>query len=201
MTTMNNNKDWRGDTHSVMVSLGASCHAQNERAARDYYATEPKAAKLLLEVEKFDHHIWECACGEKHLAAVFEEAGHSVRCSDIGNRCENEVMDFLQCNEPWHGDIITNPPYKYATEFVKKALSLVGEGSKIAMFLRIQFLEGKRRKRLFEKNPPHCVYVSSSRLKCAINGDFENIAGSAACYARFVWQKGFSGDTIIKWIN
>lgn len=35
----------------------------------------------------------------------------------------------------------------------------------------------------------------------AINGDFENINSSAVCYAWFVWEKGYKGQTIIDWIN
>ena len=77
----------------------------------DYYATDPIAAKLLLQVEDFSQRIWECACGEKHLAKVFEEAGYEVRSSDIVDRCGNEVYDFLSIeNTYWNGDIITNPP-------------------------------------------------------------------------------------------
>lgn len=193
-------KDWTGDRHATMVTLGASNHAQHERAYRDYYATEPKAALRLLDVETFDKNIWECACGEKHLAKVFEEAGHKVRCSDIEDRCGNEVLDFLQCKESWNGDIITNPPYKYGTEFVEKSLELLNEGNKVAMFLRIQFLEGKRRRKLYEIAPPKRIYVSSTRLKCAMNGNFDAMTGSAACYAWFVWEKGYKGDTVVKWI-
>ena len=72
------------------------------------------------------------------------------------------------------------------------------------MFLKIQFLEGKARRELFRSHPPKVVYVSSSRLLCAPNGDFEHATksgGSAVAYAWFVWEKGFKGDTIVKWIN
>lgn len=34
-----------------------------------------------------------------------------------------------------------------------------------------------------------------------MNGDFANVHGSATAYGWFVWQKGFQGDTIIKWFN
>ena len=117
----------------------------------DYYATDPIAAKLLLQVEDFSQRIWECACGVHHLAKVFEEAGYEVRSSDIVDRCSNEVYDFLSIeNTYWDGDLITNPPYKYAVEFVEKALSVIPSGNKVAMFLKVQFLEGKRRKQLFK---------------------------------------------------
>lgn len=71
------------------------------------------------------------------------------------------------------------------------------------MFLRIQFLETKDRKYLFKHFPPKIIYVSSSRILCAMNGKFEDYSknGSAACYCWFIWEKGFVGDTIIKWFN
>lgn len=98
-------------------------------------------------------------------------------------------------------DIITNPPYKFAVDFTIRALNLLEPGHKLALFLKIQFLEGKERKKLFLNFPPKKIYVSSSRLKCAINGNFENINSSAVCYAWFVWEKGYKGQTIIDWIN
>ena len=70
------------------------------------------------------------------------------------------------------------------------------------MFLKIQFLEGKARRKLFDEQPPKVIYVSTKRLKCAMNGDFERYAKSnAICYAWFIWEKGYKGDTIIRWFN
>ena len=192
-------------TSKIFTPLGASNHTSNSRECLDYYATDPIAAKLLLQVEDFSQRIWECACGEKHLTKVFEEAGYEVRSSDIVDRCGNEVYDFLSIeNTYWNGDIITNPPYKYAEDFVKKALTIIPTGNKVAMFLKVQFLEGKRRKQLFKVFPPKVIYVSSSRILCAKNGEFGrmiNGGGGAMAYAWYVWEKGYNGDTIIKWIN
>lgn len=199
-------KDWTGNKRSTFVTLGASNHTDNERQNEDYYATDPIAAKLLLESESFGGKIWECACGEKHLASVFEEAGLEVRSSDLINRCGNEVLDFLSDDnrEMFDGHIITNPPYKYATEFIYKALSLIPEGNKVAMFLKVQFMEGKARKKLFTEHPPKVIYVSSSRILCAKNAEFDRMregGGSAVAYAWYVWEKGYKGDTVVKWIN
>ena len=47
------NKDWTGNKRSTFVTLGASNHTDKERQHEDYYATDPIAAKLLLEVENF----------------------------------------------------------------------------------------------------------------------------------------------------
>ena len=203
---MRGNKDWKGDRNSVFVMLGASNHTDKERQANDYYATDPIAAELLLQQEEFLQEIWECASGENHLADVLRKHGHTVRTSDIVQRTPlTEVYDFLSIdNTSWGGDIITNPPYKLATEFIYKALQIIREGNKVAMFLKVSFMEGKARKHLFTNYPPKTIYISSSRIMCAKNGDFETIrknGGSAVAYAWYVWEKGYKGQTTIKWIN
>lgn len=200
------NKDWTGNKKSIFTTLGASSHTQGERERYDYYATEPKAAKLLLELETFNKNIWECACGEGHLSEVLKQHGHNVRSTDIVDRgYSNEILDFLALDNisQFNGDIITNPPYKYAQEFIEKALKLIPIGNKIAMFLKLQFLESKGRKQLFTLHPPKTIYISCSRLLCAKNAEFDKVKknGSAVAYAWYVWEKGYNGDTIIKWFN
>jgi hypothetical protein len=201
------NKDWTGNANSIWKTLGASNHTDKERQNEDYYATDPIAAEWLLKIEEIpkDKPIWECAAGEKHLSKVFEEHGYKVRSSDLIVRIEDvEQLDFLTSNETWDGTIITNPPYNQAVNFIQKAMESITEGNKVIMFLKVQFLEGKSRKKLFEKYPPKTVWVSSSRITCAKNGDFEYMkanGGSAVAYAFYVWQKGYKGDTILKWFN
>ena len=98
-----------------------------------------------------------------------------------------------------------NPPYFKALEFVQKSLDLQREGGKVCAFLKIQFLEGKKRRLFFEDNPPIRVGVSSSRRLCVKNADFNQIKeethSSAVCYAWFVWEKGYKGETTLKWFN
>ncbi|MGN0091266.1 MAG: hypothetical protein ACI36Z_10000 [Alloprevotella sp.] len=148
-------KDWTGNKTTVFATLGASNHAKHDRQQHDYYATDPKAAELLLQHEAFEGAIWEPACGEKHLSRVFEQHGFEVRSSDLIQRCDCEQLDFLSMEAgPFDGNIITNPPFRYAIEFVRKAIQLIPYGKKVAMFLRIQFLEGKERRELFRITPP-----------------------------------------------
>lgn len=187
--------------NAVFKTLASSNHCEEERAQYDYYATDPKAVRLLMDVEKFSNNIWEPACGECHISNELAKE-YTVRNSDIFDRgCGNDVIDFLEQNEIWDGDIITNPPYSKGMDFVYKALDTVTDGHKVCMFLKVQFLEGKARRKLFDDYPPKVIYVSSSRLVCAKNGDFKNTKGSAVAYAWYVWEKGYTGDTIVKWIN
>jgi hypothetical protein len=113
------------------------------------------------------------------------------------------TLDFLNysAKKNWNGDILTNPPYKFAQEFVEKSLDVINDGNKVIMFLKIQFLEGKARNKLFKKYPPKYVYVNSSRQLCAMDGKFEEYKATALCYCWYIWEKSFTGDTIVRWID
>ena len=197
--------DWIGNSNSIYKTLGASNHTDKDREVNDFYATDPYAIDVLLSaVGGVNNNVWECACGEGHLSERLKQYGYTVRSSDVVERGYGEVLDFLTVEEFWNGDILTNPPYKYAKQFIEKALEIVPDGRHVYMFLKIQFLEGKERKKLFMANPPKTVYVSSSRILCAKNADFDSMrrgGGSAVAYAWYEWEKGYKGDTILKWCN
>ena len=200
---MSKNKDWTGNQTSIFKTLGASNHTDKYREENDFYATDPNAINLLCEVEKFDKNILEPACGQGHLSKRLIEHGYQVLSYDLIDRGYGMQNDFLKTTA-WTGDIITNPPYKIAKEFIEHSLSIIPKGNKVAMFLKLQFMEGKARKKLFKTNPPKTIYVSSSRILCAKNADFDGMiagGGSAVAYAWYVWEKGFSGKTTIEWIN
>ena len=148
-------RDWKGGTASTFKTIGASNHCEHERADKDYYATEPRATELLCEIERFTGPILEPSCGEGHISRVLMTKGYEVVSRDLADRGFGEVADFLSAeNTEWEGDIVTNPPYAFAQEFVEKALSIIPEGRKVAMFLKLTFLEGKKRAALFNSTPP-----------------------------------------------
>lgn len=192
---------------SIYMTLGASNHTDKIRQIDDYYATDPIAIDVLLKDGNitFNKPIWECACGEGHLSERLKAFGYNVRSSDLIDRGYGEVgIDFLAYNQHWNGDILTNPPYKYAMKFIEHSMALISNGCRVFMFLKIQFLEGKARKELFKKYPPKCVYVSSSRILCAKNAHFDEMkasGGSAVAYAWYEFEKGYTGESKLKWIN
>lgn len=213
-------KDWTGNKKTTFVTLGASNHTDHGRAEHDYYATSPEAIDALLEKETFDKEvpIWENCCGGGHLSKRLEELGYIVISTDLIDRGYGEGgVDFFKENQTRASYIITNPPYKYAKEWVEHSLRLLPKGGKLALFLPIQFLESDGRRKLFAEAPPKMVYVCVNRILCGINGDFTakdkdgntvyNKNGipkrmsSAKCYAWFVWEKGFKGNPCIDWVN
>lgn len=201
-------KDWIGNKNSIYMALGASNHTEKEREVDDYYATDPVAIDLLLLKEKPAQKIWECACGEGHLSHRLMQYGYSVKSTDIRHRGFETagVQDFLIADKPEERDfdIITNPPYKFAKQFVLKSLDLLDEGHRCYMLLKLTFLEGiDRYRELFSKFPPKTVYCFPKRVMCAKNGDFEGMkagGGSAVAYAWFVWEKGYTGKSYFDWL-
>lgn len=195
-------QDWTGNSRSTYSTLGASNHSSEDRQEDDFYATDPKAVEALLKVEKFTPYILEPACGMGHISHTLEQAGYEVISQDKVYRGYGlkEPKDFFEIEKIMKMDIVTNPPYKYAAEFVEHALDIVDEGSKVAMFLKLTFLESVKRLKLFKKYPPQTVYVFSKRQVCAKNGDFDAANTAAVAYAWFVWKKGFTGDPVIKWL-
>lgn len=197
--------DWTGNTTAIFAAHGASNHSDSDRAELDYYATDPEAVEALLKVENFNHYIFEPACGGCHISKVLIEHGFNVASTDIVNRgseLQTSVVDFLQYSpKPRNSrDIITNPPYKFAAEFVEHALDVSLESVKVAMFLKLTFLEGGKRKRLFDKYPPRRIYVFRNRIDCWKNGIKPDKPSRAVCYAWFVWEKGYHGSPAISWI-
>ena len=98
----------------VFATLGSSNHVPEEREAFDYYATDPKAVEMLLELEQFAPVIWEPACGEGHISKVLQAHGYQVISTDLVYRGfgDPEPLDFLkETLDGFEGDIITNPPY------------------------------------------------------------------------------------------
>jgi len=195
-------KDWTGNKKTTFSVLGASNHSEHERAKHDFYATSPEAIDGLLQHEEFSPNIWECAAGNGHLSKKLIEYGFNVYSSDIVKRdFECDIFDFLLEEKKFDGDIITNPPYRFSQEFIENSLKSINEGNKVAMFLKLTFLEGIKRKKLFEKYPPKKVCVFSKRIQAALNGDLEMFKkSSAACYAWFIWQKGNKDKPTIEWI-
>ena len=201
-------KDWTGNSKAIYSCHGASNHSDTEREVNDYYATPPSAVEMLLELENYSKSIMEPACGQGHIAEVLKSHGYTVCATDLVNRGYGVWgVDFFNINEPTDMDIITNPPYSMAKEFVEHAMEIVTDGHKVAMFLKLTFLEGQGRRELFRKYPPKIVYVSTSRIGCAKNGEFKkdkngNLkADSAVAYCWYVWQKGFNGAPTLKWFN
>lgn len=173
------------------------------RVLDDYYATPPESTKALLEVERFEGNILEPCCGEGHISDVLKESGYEVISNDMVDRGYGEFNeDYLKATKLKADNVITNPPFKYAKEFIEK--SLHDTTGKVAMFCKIQLLEGVSRSKMFEDTPLKTVYVFTKRQNPLRNGSPVDENGkkwaSTMCFAWFVWEHGYEGSPEIKWI-
>lgn len=194
-------KDQTSNSKTAFITIRASNHSELERVEHDFYATEPKAIDELYKVIGVPEKVWECACGAGHLSKRMEQLGSEVISTDLIDRGHGVGgVDFLQADVLLAPVIITNPPYRYAKEFVLHALELGAE--MVCMLLKLTFLEGVGRQELFQKYPPRTVAVFTLRAKIARNADPEMFKkSSAVCYAWFIWEKGYTGKPEITWIN
>lgn len=204
-------RDWDGNGNSIYKTIGASNHTSNERQCDDYYATDPISIDRLLKSFRIPMHVWECACGAGHLSERLKTFGLSVVSTDLVDRgygcCGIDFLDTKSIPQQLHGKeccILTNPPYKYATEFVEHALRLLPEGSPAIFLLKTTALEGKSRwEKLYSNGFLHDVFQFRERLLCAKNGDFDGMkagGGSAVSYGWFVFRKTPSECAKIHWI-
>lgn len=145
------------------LSIVGSSRNNGERDVDDFYPTPPYAVKALLQKESFVGNIWECACGDGAISEVFKNLGFEVVSTDLINRGYGEQLDFLK-SDFVADNIVTNPPYKLALDFVLKAKK---QGrKKIAMFLKTVWLESESRYAMFQDTefPLKTVYQFSKRV-------------------------------------
>lgn len=190
----------------------AGGHPKDIRVENDFYATNPEATKMLLEHYHLrGKHYLEPCVGAGHIASVLQEnigENISITCIDIIDRGypNTIVCDFLN----WETDqlfdtIVTNPPYSLAGKFVEKCMQVLQDGGQLAMFLKIQFLEGAKRKELFKAYPPKYVYVFRNRMPTWNNGRAVDPStgkrwATTMCHAWFIWEKGSSTEPIVRWL-
>ena len=165
----------------------------------DFFPTPAWATHALVENERFQGTIWECACGDGAMARVLEEAGYKVRATDLYGRGYGEDgVDFLKSTRKVD-NIVTNPPYNVAEAFVAQGLKLARH--KFALLLRLAFLEGANRANtIFLKHPPSRVWIFSERITFYMKGA-ERAGSGTTAYAWFVWDRNAKGPTELKWFK
>jgi len=181
------------------VSMG-NARATNKARKHDRYMTPPCAVEALLRVQTFPQSVWEPCCGSGNIVRVLRKHGYRVTASDIvEHKC-----DFLKCTEAKAGAIITNPPYRLASAFVRHALGL--GVPYVAMLLRLNFIESAGRADILEGGKLARIYVFSNRLPPMHRDGWKGkrVNSATTAYAWFVWSSRHVGPTIvqrIRWRN
>jgi hypothetical protein len=166
----------------------------------DFHETPQVTVEALLSVEEFTGPVWEPACGRGAISEVLIAHGHDVISTDLVDRSYGIVgIDFLLEWQPRAPNIITNPPFKLALEFAQNALWL--STGKVALLLRLSWLESTTRQPFFNGQPPIRLWVFAARLPMMHrDGWTGRKASSAIPHAWFVWERGYRGAPAIGWL-
>ena len=168
------------------------------RSKHDFYPTPAFATESLLEKEQFSGTILEPACGDGAISKILESNGFSVSSSDLIDHGYGQTgQDFLNFIGPKYDNIITNPPYCLAEKFLDVALETANH--KVALLLKLAFLEGIKRQKMFLNTPLARIHVFSKRLSFYRNGNKTKNSGMMA-FAWFVWEKKYNGSVLVNWI-
>jgi len=181
--------------------------SSHDHAARglDAYFSPPEAVHSLLGIESkhLPRHILEPAAGDGAIVKPLRAAGYTVTASDITDYgledCTSGV-DYLTA-EPVAGvkGVVTNPPYKLALPFARKALQ---EVPYLAFLLRTNFLESTSRLPFFRARPPARIWISARRLPMMHRRGWTGPrAVSNTCFAWFIWDAAGASGCTVNWFD
>ena len=170
-----------------------SLNSNKNRPKSDFYQTPYSLTELLLKSESFSGNVLEPACGDGAIVKVLNDFGFETISYDIETNFLNETKTY--------DNIITNPPYSLAKEFILKAFEV--SKSKIAMLLPLNYLHGiERFQSIYSLKKLETVYVFTRYplLEQTIRSDGKFKTGMMV-YAWYIWNLSFSGYPTIKWLN
>ncbi len=178
-------------------------HAHADRG-HDLYQTPGVAVQALLEIEWLPYRIWEPACGPGSIVRELRAAGHDVIASDLvdyGCPGQTSGADFLQASVAPDGvdTIVTNPPFKHATAFARRALALC---PRVIMLLRLGFIAGTGRTPLLEGGCLARMHVFRNRLPMMHREGWEGPKTTSQTeFAWFVFDRSHFGPTVVNRIS
>lgn len=191
----------------------SSTNRGSVREVSDYYATPQNvisdALRKFFELEYMDSVkdvLDPCAGGnpenETHhytdmpyVKVLQDEYGINPDTMDVREDSLADVkMDFLKVSPDIHKErydlVITNPPFSIAEEVIRHGLEFCRNGKFVIMLLRLNFLEGLKRKDLFDNYMPKYIFVHRKRIDFTRNLKTGKHGTDSVAYAHFVWQKG-----------
>jgi hypothetical protein len=194
--------------------VGGSRRGEFDRQEHDFYVTPTKTVVSLIHHPIFQQldikDLWENAVGNGAILDVFESKGYSIVGSDLNNWIGKYPLNDFLINPAWFEDtynkkpdIITNPPFKIANDWLIKSLNVARRY--VILLLKLSFLESVSRYEIF-KHRPHLKYVlifseRQSPLHWSYIKQGKKLsASSTTAFAWFIWDKEFSGKPQIDWI-
>lgn len=172
------------------------------RKSFDFYPTPRSSVEALLQSEIFSGSILEPASGEGHISKVLSEyyPDADISSYDIQQNCYGiGEVDFLQQKVDFYNypeNIITNPPYVKATEFILHAKQIARH--KIAMLLKLNALAGLER---YVKIWTDKKFPLKKVIVLVRRPDFSQKCSPTLEYCWAIWDKFYLSSPIIEWFD
>ncbi|MXV43484.1 hypothetical protein GS501_00110 [Saccharibacter sp. 17.LH.SD] len=187
----------KGDTKLMTTKATRSPY---ERVESDFYVEPESATDRLLQAERpFFGRIVDPCCGQGNVVRSVKRHLSPDSCAScagydlVSRDPEFLVNDFRETLALGWSSVISNPPYNQAQEFAELALKHTTD--RVCLFLRIAFLEGRKRAEWLDKTPLARIYLPADRISCTpghLLGQKQRHGGTIF-YAWFVWEHGHVG--------
>jgi hypothetical protein len=180
------------------------------RNVNDLYPTPPLATYVLHKYGNLPHHIVEPCAGRGNISIELIRNGYSVESYDKfkydNSLCDITTdQDVLTLEKPSLAQaLVTNPPYH---KDLPRQIALKGatEYDVTALFVRLTFLEGKKRKQLFSDHPPSDIIFLSDRIRFDSNiieqVERKDQIGGMIAYCWIIFRKDHCGPTQLRWVS
>lgn len=189
------------DLSDKSVSRWLSIVWRNMNDWIDFYETPLWCVESLLDRENFSWNILEPACGGWAISNLVSNRGYTIISQDI--RTDDWVywmkwIDFMR-HTIVYDNIITNPPYCIAKDFILKSIEC--SRYKVCMFLKLQFLESIDRYDFFKSTPLKKIYVFCKR-PTLYPADWPKPKNKwTIAYARYIREHWYEWEPTIDWIK
>lgn len=173
--------------------------SEYERDVNDWYVEPAWCVQALKDRVRFTGGIHDPCCGSGTIPRVMNGTGSDLIDRNFGY----PVSDFLTSDD-MHDNIVMNPPYKLAQEFIEEALDRTRY--KVAALVQVKFLASQRRFRLFTRLETSRVIMFSRRPSMPPGGMLqkhgESIRGGGSIdYCWVVWEMANKEPCRIEWMK
>lgn len=192
------------------MANGQSITGRKKNIKYDLYETPKEATQKILNalikdniINPISDEIYECCSGAGAITNVLDAYDISYKASDI--QIEDYIVgkkgvDVYKLPDKCCQTIFTNPPYDLMTKENMLNEFLRISTNKVILLLNIFFLSSEKRKELLKNSPLKYVYIHSDRLTMFPYGEAKPENGGTKMFAWFVWENGYTGEPIVRWL-
>lgn len=180
-----------------------------DRNDNDWYVEPSVCSLALFDVVQFKGPVWDPACGMGRILKSAQVSGFDTIGSDVEKRTDDcdFLADFLSNHSlpEVEFDVVTNPPFAIAEDFVRKTIDILSHGRRGAFVLPIVWMAGFSSKRDWLPSSPLRYVLPISPRPSMPPGEVlcagERPGNGTKDFAWFVWEKGFTGKPALEFLN